>query len=136
VNAQTIFLEGSYLPTSPHRITTRSSAKFSWEVVMKSPIVKRSVVIDGHKTSVSLEDSFWNDLREIAHYQRVTVSKLLENIDKERQGNLSSAIRLFVFDQIRTHGNFWQYSRARRLGKPPQTGQEVKSNAEAISAVS
>ena len=103
---------------------------------MKSKIVKRSVVIDGHKTSVSLEDSFWNDLKEIAHYQRVTVSKLLENIDKERQGNLSSAIRLFVFDQVRRHGDFWQYSRDRRLGKPPQTGQEVKSNAEAISAVS
>ena len=103
---------------------------------MKSQIVKRSVVVDGHKTSVSLEDSFWNDLKEIAHYQRVTVPKLLENIDKERQGNLSSAIRLFVFDQVRTHGDFWQYSRARRLGKPPQTGQEVMSNAQDISAVS
>jgi len=103
---------------------------------MKSSIVKRSVVINRHKTSVSLEDSFWNDLREIARYQRVTVSKLLESIDKERQGNLSSAIRLFVFDQVRTHGDFWQYSRDRRLGKPPQTGQEVKSNAEAISAAS
>ena len=104
---------------------------------MKSLVVKRSVMIDGHKTSVSLEDAFWNDLKEIAHYQRVTVSKLLENIDKERrQGNLSSAIRLFVFDQVRTHGDFWQYSRDRRLGKPPQTGQEVMSNADAISAVS
>ena len=103
---------------------------------MKSSIVKRSVVIDGHKTSVSLEDSFWKDLREIAHYQRVTVSKLLENIDKEREGNLSSAIRLFVLDQVRTHGDFWQYSRDRRLGKPPQTEPEVTSNAEAISAVS
>ena len=103
---------------------------------MKSSIVKRSVVINRHKTSVSLEDSFWNDLREIAHYQRVTVSKLLENIDKERQGNLSSAVRLFVFDQVRTHGDFWQYSRARRLQKPPQTGKEMKRDAEAISAVS
>ena len=103
---------------------------------MKSPIVKRSVVIDGHKTSISLEDSFWKDLREIAHYQRVTVSKLLENIDKEREGNLSSAIRLFVLDQVRRHGDFWQYSRDRRLGKPPETGLEVTSNAEAIPAVS
>jgi predicted DNA-binding ribbon-helix-helix protein len=103
---------------------------------MKSQIVKRSVVIDRHKTSVSLEDSFWNDLKEIAHYQRVTVSKLLETIDKGRQSNLSSAIRLFVFDQVRRHGNFWQYSRNRRLGKPTQTEQEVMSNADAISAVS
>jgi predicted DNA-binding ribbon-helix-helix protein len=103
---------------------------------MKSKIVKRSVVIHRHKTSISLEDSFWNDLKEIAHYQRVTVSELLESIDKERQGNLSSALRLFVLDQVRTHGDFWQYSRARRLGKLPQTEQEVKSNAEAIPAVS
>jgi len=102
---------------------------------MKSQVVKRSVVIGGHKTSVSLEDAFWNDLREIAHYQRVTVSQLLENIDKERrQGNLSSALRLFVFDQVRRHGDFWQYSRDRRLGKPSQPGQEVMSSAEAISA--
>jgi predicted DNA-binding ribbon-helix-helix protein len=103
---------------------------------MKSSIVKRSIVIDRHKTSVSLEDPFWNDLKEIAHYQRVTVPKLLENINKKRQGNLSSAIRLFVFDQVRRHGDFWQYSRDRRLGKPPQIGQEVTSNAEAIPAVS
>jgi predicted DNA-binding ribbon-helix-helix protein len=136
VDAPTVFLEGSYLPTSPHRITTRSSAKFSGKAVMKSQIVKRSVVIDRHKTSVSLEDSFWNDLKDIAHYQRVTVSKLLETIDKGRQGNLSSAIRLFVFDQVRRHGDFWQYSRDRRLGKPPQTEQEVMSNADAISVVS
>ena len=103
---------------------------------MKSLIVKRSVVIDRRKTSVSLEESFWNDLKEIARYQRVTVSKLLENIDKERRGNLSSAIRLFVLDQVRRHGDFWQYSRDRRLGKPPETGQEVTSNAEPISVVS
>src|SRR5262249_61755931 len=88
--------------------------KFSGEAVMKSSIVKRSVVIDRHKTSISLEDSFWTDLKEIAHYQRIPVSKLLENIDNERGGNLSSAIRLFVLDQVRRHGDFWQYSRDRR----------------------
>jgi len=103
---------------------------------MKSSIVKRSVMIDGHKTSVSLEDSFWNGLKEIAHYQRITVSRLLENIDKERQGNLSSAIRLCVLEEVRAHGDFWQYSRARRLGKPPLTGQEMMRDAEAIPAVS
>jgi len=72
---------------------------------MKSLVVKRSVVIDGHKTSVSLEDAFWNDLREIAHRQRATLSKVITEIDKGRQqGNLSSAIRVFVFDQIRARG--------------------------------
>jgi predicted DNA-binding ribbon-helix-helix protein len=87
---------------------------------VKSLIVKRSVVIDGHKTSVSLEESFWTDLKEIAHTQHTTISKVIEGIDKERQGNLSSAIRLFVLDQVRKHGDPWQYSRA-RYRKSPKT---------------
>ena len=81
---------------------------------MKSLVVKRSVDIDGRKTSVSLEDAFWSDLKEIAHMQQVTLSKVIAEIDKGRQGNLSSAIRVFVFEQVRAHGNFWRYSRARR----------------------
>ena len=72
---------------------------------MKSLVVKRSVVIDGHKTSVSLEDAFWSDLKEIAHVQRATLSKVIAEIDKgRRHGNLSSAIRLFVFDKVRARG--------------------------------
>ena len=64
---------------------------------MKSLIVKRSVIIDGHKTSVSLEDAFWSDLKEIARAQETTLSNLLAKIDETRQhGNLCSAIRLFV----------------------------------------
>jgi predicted DNA-binding ribbon-helix-helix protein len=81
---------------------------------MKSSIIKRSVDIDGRKTSVSLEDAFWSDLKEIAYMQRATLSKLIMEIDKGRQGNLSSAIRLFVLDQVRAHGNLWRYSRSRR----------------------
>jgi predicted DNA-binding ribbon-helix-helix protein len=61
-----------------------------------SSVIKRSVVIDGHKTSVSLEDAFWTDLKKIAHVQQVT-SELVTKIDGAReQNNLSSAIRLFV----------------------------------------
>ena len=73
---------------------------------MKSSIIKRSVDIDGRKTSVSLEDAFWSDLKEIAHVQRATLSKVIAEIDKgRRQGNnLSSAIRLFVFDKVRARG--------------------------------
>ena len=82
---------------------------------MKSLVVKRSVVLDGHKTSVSLEDAFWSDLKEIAHTQQATLSKVIAEIDKgRRQGNLSSAIRLFVLDQVHAHGDLWRYSRARR----------------------
>ena len=73
---------------------------------MKSSVVKRSIVIDGHKTSVSLEDAFWDQLKEIAHVQRVTLSKLVATIDETRQhGNLSSAIRLFVLEHFRTQGH-------------------------------
>jgi len=70
---------------------------------MKSPVVKRSIVIAGHKTSVSLEDAFWEGLKQIAAARELTLSDLVARIDTERrQGNLSSAIRLFVLDFYRT----------------------------------
>ena len=66
---------------------------------MKSPVVKRSIVIAGHKTSISLEDAFWKALKDIAIARHATLSDLVASIDQERQhGNLSSAIRLFVLD--------------------------------------
>ena len=65
---------------------------------MKSSVIKRSIDIGGHKTSVSLEDEFWDGLRSIAEHQHLTVSALTKRIDNERQNrNLSSAIRVFVF---------------------------------------
>jgi len=70
---------------------------------MKSPVVKRSIVIAGHKTSVSLEDAFWKGLKEIASGRDATLSELVASIDADRQhGNLSSALRLFVLDFYRT----------------------------------
>jgi predicted DNA-binding ribbon-helix-helix protein len=70
--------------------------------VMKSLVVKRSVAIAGHKTSVSLEEAFWKSLKEIAKRQGMTLSALLAAIDSERHhGNLSSAIRLFVLNFYR-----------------------------------
>jgi len=72
---------------------------------MKSPVVKRSIVIAGHKTSVSLEDAFWTGLKDIAGTRNMTLSELVASIDADRrQGNLSSAIRLYVLDHFRTHG--------------------------------
>src|SRR5215475_7191462 len=71
--------------------------------IMKSAIIKRSIVIDGHKTSVSLEDAFWSSLKNIARTEGVPVSKVVTDIDKTRErGNLSSAIRLFILEQVRT----------------------------------
>lgn len=70
---------------------------------MKSPVVKRSIVIGGHKTSVSLEDAFWKGLKEIAGSRDMTLSDLVSAIDSDRRhGNLSSAIRLFVLNHYRT----------------------------------
>jgi predicted DNA-binding ribbon-helix-helix protein len=64
---------------------------------MKSPVVKRSIVLAGHKTSVSLEDAFWGGLKKIAKEERKTLSDLVGSIDTNRKhGNLSSALRLFV----------------------------------------
>ena len=75
---------------------------------MKSLIFKRSIMVAGHKTSVSLEDAFWNGLKEIARERHMTLSELVAKIDAERQlGNLSSALRLFVLDFYRaqlSHG--------------------------------
>lgn len=66
---------------------------------LKSRVIKRSLVIGGHRTSVSLEDVFWNELRALAHERHVHLSELAAEIDSERQHcNLSSAIRLFVFE--------------------------------------
>jgi predicted DNA-binding ribbon-helix-helix protein len=69
---------------------------------MKSPVVKRSIVVAGHKTSVSLEEAFWNGMKEISNERDLTLSELVGEIDGHRQqGNLSSAIRLFVLDYFR-----------------------------------
>jgi predicted DNA-binding ribbon-helix-helix protein len=69
---------------------------------MKSPVVKRSIVVDGHKTSVSLEEAFWSGMKEICGERGKTLSELVSEIDRNRQmGNLSSAIRLFVLEHFR-----------------------------------
>ena len=70
---------------------------------MKSLVVKRSVVIAGHKTSVSLEEPFWKALKEIAALRNTGLSNLVAAVDSEREhSNLSSAIRLFILEFCRT----------------------------------
>jgi predicted DNA-binding ribbon-helix-helix protein len=66
---------------------------------------KRSVLIAGHKTSVSLEGAFWEELRAAAAERDVPLAHLIEEIDTTRGGNLSSAIRLFVLDRLRQKAN-------------------------------
>ena len=74
--------------------------------VMKSLVVKRSIVLAGHQTSVSIEDKFWDGMKEIARQRHVTVSELVGIVDTQRQhSNLSSAIRLFVLDFCRSRAS-------------------------------
>jgi len=69
---------------------------------MKSAIAKRSVVLDGHKTSISLEDAFWDSVRAIADRKKIKLTELLAQIDGERNNsNLWSAIRVFVLNEMR-----------------------------------
>ena len=81
---------------------------------MKSQVVKRSIVIAGHKTSVSLEDEFWAALKAIAAERQETLSDIVASIDTGRKhGNLSSAIRLFVLSFYRS---------AHELARKAETG--------------
>jgi predicted DNA-binding ribbon-helix-helix protein len=86
--------DGFYLPCAS-RTTTGGT-------IMQSSVVKRSIIVGGHKTSVSLEDDFWAVVKEIASESGATLSDLVGKIDAEREhGNLSSAIRLFVLRSYR-----------------------------------
>jgi predicted DNA-binding ribbon-helix-helix protein len=71
----------------------------------KSLLRKRSIILDGHKTSVIREDAFWNAFKEIAAAQQTEIGLLVRSIDSKRRKahhlNLSSAIRLFVLDYYR-----------------------------------
>jgi predicted DNA-binding ribbon-helix-helix protein len=85
---------------------TLYSAETHHDAAKEFAVVKRSVVIDGHKTSVSLEDAFWMSLKDIASHQGITLSMQISSIDeKRRTSNLSSAIRLFVLEHFRTRAN-------------------------------
>ncbi len=63
---------------------------------------KRSVTIAGHRTSISLEDEFWQALQEAAAQERMAVSQLVAEIDEMRgPRSLSSAIRVYLFERAR-----------------------------------
>src|SRR5262245_34607443 len=71
-----------------------------------SPVHKHSIRLAGNKTSISLENQFWDCLREIALSKNIPVDALVERIDVGRsRHNLSSAVRLFVLEYFRTRTN-------------------------------
>jgi predicted DNA-binding ribbon-helix-helix protein len=81
--------------------------------VMKSVVIKRSILINGRKTSVSLENEFWDALHEIADRGDIALSTIVDQIDTGRDNiNLSSAIRVFVLNHFR-----------------PLSGREVEQNS-------
>ena len=72
------------------------------EHLKKSAVIKRSILINGHKTSVSLENEFWSGLHDVARSMNVPAAKLVEQLDRDSDNvNLSSAIRVFVFNQLK-----------------------------------
>ncbi len=67
---------------------------------MSGTVKKRSVEIAGHRTSLSLEEAFWRALKRIAARDGVSINRLIERIDRERGGNLSSAVRVYVLERL------------------------------------
>ncbi|MHC8492384.1 ribbon-helix-helix domain-containing protein [Thalassospira sp. SM2505] len=67
---------------------------------MDDTVRKRSVTIAGHRTSFSLEDAFWQELVGIAERRDLTLAELVVEIDSEREGNLSSALRLYILRDL------------------------------------
>jgi len=67
---------------------------------------KRSLSIAGHRTSISLEDAFWDALKEIAAKENRPVSALVAEVDSRRDAlNLSSALRLHALAHYRRLAN-------------------------------
>ncbi len=68
---------------------------------MPTTVKKRSVVVGGHRTSISLESAFWEALRGLAAQDGKTIAEMVSDIDAARTGNLSSAIRVWVLERAR-----------------------------------
>jgi predicted DNA-binding ribbon-helix-helix protein len=94
-------LRTNILASANHGTMLRELQVCSKEDAMKSSVIKRSVMVGGHHTSISLEDEFWSGLKEIAQAQGASLAQILTEIDTTRQQkNLSSAIRLFVLGHV------------------------------------
>ncbi len=94
---------------------------------MKSTVLKHSIVIDRHKTSISIEDVFWTSFKEIARARGDTLSQLVASIDAARGPgtNLSSAIRVFVLDHYRKQLEY--------IGRPDETLGEARIEQQPAS---
>lgn len=72
---------------------------------LKFEIKKRSLTIGNHRTSISIEDEFWNELKKLSKHQKISLNKLILKIDNEKPkdyGNLSSYIRVWVLQKLKS----------------------------------
>lgn len=67
--------------------------------MIQSTVKKRSVKLYGHATSITIEDKFWQALKDIAQSKDISLKHLIEQVDEQRTGNLSSALRVYVLEQ-------------------------------------
>lgn len=79
---------------SPERLTVASEED-------PARLRKHSVVVAGHRTSLSLENIFWRELKAMAAARGQSLNTLIAEIDAERSGNLSSAVRVWVVERLR-----------------------------------
>ena len=80
--------------------TRRHGQTSQLEKILSQKVIKRSVSIAGHTTSVSLEQVFWDELNRLARVDDISISTLIELIDDARSTNLSSALRLYVMHKL------------------------------------
>jgi predicted DNA-binding ribbon-helix-helix protein len=98
---------------------------------MKTAVIKRSILINGNKTSVSLENEFWDALHEIAKSKNTTAGKLAGEIAHHRNTrNLSSAIRLFVYNHFRSFGEKQTADRGHNPARPHLDSTTLRTRAE------
>ena len=94
---------------------------------MKSPVVKRSIVLNGHKTSISLEDQFWVEMKAIATERQLTLSQVVSMVDHDRgeASNLSSALRCFVLSRYYVPAASAASERASAVVSTASTGDAI-----------
>ena len=102
---------------------------------MKSVVIKRSILLNGRKTSISLENEFWHALHEIADLENVAVSAVVEQIDRDRDNiNLSSAIRVFILNHFRPQSKM-ETRLATHLGRHGANNGRLRAQAEECRAL-
>jgi predicted DNA-binding ribbon-helix-helix protein len=90
-------------------------------------IQKRSVIISGHRTSVSLEPEFWAALKDIAQTRDRSINELVTEVDKQRRGNLSSALRVYVLTDLQ--GRLGAAAPGQAQPSPPSPEEEAQGKA-------